>query len=52
VRARALDKLFAARRRRSARREADEPLLDDVEKRRDLMKRLAAGIAANKLPPR
>jgi hypothetical protein len=44
--------LFVARRRRRARGEADEPLLDDPEKRQALLKRIALGMAANKFPPR
>jgi hypothetical protein len=43
---------FAARRRRRARGEADEPLLDDAEKRQALLKRIALGMAASKFPPR
>jgi hypothetical protein len=47
-----LKSLFAARRRHAERGEADEPLLDSPEKRQDLMRRIAAGIAASKFPPR
>jgi hypothetical protein len=44
--------LLSARRRRRARGEASEPLLDDVEKRQALLKRIALGMSANKFPPR
>jgi hypothetical protein len=44
--------LSAARRRRRARGNADEPLLDDAEKRQALLKRIALGMSANKFPPR
>jgi hypothetical protein len=39
-------------RARRARGSADEPLLEDAEQRQDLLKRIAAGVAANKFPPR
>jgi hypothetical protein len=51
MRARLLEKLRLARRDRRE-REGAEPLLDDAEKRQDLLKRIAAGISANKFPPR
>jgi hypothetical protein len=52
VTTRAFDRLLQARRERRARRAVDEPLLDDAEKRQELLQRIAAGIAANKFPPR
>jgi hypothetical protein len=51
-RARTLERLLRARRERRARRAVDEPVLDDAGKRQDLLKRIAAGISANKFPPR
>jgi hypothetical protein len=47
-----LKTLLSARRRRRARGDADEPLLDDPEKRQALLKRIALGMSANKFPPR
>jgi len=47
-----LKALLSARRRRRAWGEADEPLLDDPEKRQAFLKRIALGMSANKFPPR
>jgi hypothetical protein len=52
MRARVLERLLRARRERRQDDGRDDPLLDTAEKRQDLMQRIAAGIAANKLPPR
>jgi hypothetical protein len=54
MRAKVLERLLRARRERRRHDEPllDDPLLDSAEKRQDLMQRIAAGIAANKLPPR
>jgi hypothetical protein len=48
----ALQRLLRALRARRAPGAADEPLLEDAEQRQELLKRIAAGIAANKFPPR
>jgi hypothetical protein len=45
-----LKRLLRALRRRAP-EPADEPLLEDAEQRQELLKRIAAGIAANKFPP-
>jgi hypothetical protein len=45
-----LTKLFSRRRERRQAKSKEQPL-DDLEQRKDLLKRIAAGIAANK-PPR
>jgi hypothetical protein len=47
-----LERVLRALRARRWPGAADEPLLDDAEKRQELQKRIAAGIAANKFPPR
>jgi hypothetical protein len=50
--AKVLERLLRALRARRAGGASDEPLLEDVEQRQELLKRIAAGISANKFPPR
>jgi hypothetical protein len=47
----ALKNWLLARRAHRGKKRA-EPILDDAEQRQDLLKRIVAGISANKFPPR